>query len=140
MFAGIEQVAFLQRLSALQTSSHRSSIARLAMQPNFRRTLNWFGQADSPAFIPALDRRNALLSFKEATSDFGLIYALVPVIAIKIAELHRFGQMLGGNVLGPVEVGDRSGHAQHAIMSARGKIHAADGHFECSFAALIEST
>ncbi len=64
----------------------------------------------------------------------------VPVIPVEISELDRFGQMLGGDMLDPVEVGDRSGDAQHAIMGAGGKVHPANGHLESSFAALIKST
>jgi len=36
------------------------------------------------------------------------------------------------------QVRDGPGHAQHAIMSARGEVQAPDGHFERSFAALVQ--
>ena len=42
----------------------------------------------------------------------------VPVIAIEIAELDRFGEMLGGYVRGVIEIGDRAGDAQDTIVSA----------------------
>jgi hypothetical protein len=37
-----------------------------------------------------------------------------------------------------IEISDDPGDAQHAIMSARREIHAANGYFERAFAAIIE--
>ena len=46
--------------------------------------------------------------------------------------------MLGGNGFGVIEIRDGAGNAQDAIVSTRGKIHAADGHLERPFAAFIK--
>jgi hypothetical protein len=42
----------------------------------------------------------------------------VPIVAIEIAELDGFSKVLGGYLLGVVEVGYGSGEAQYTIMSA----------------------
>jgi hypothetical protein len=44
--------------------------------------------------------------------------ALVPVISVEIAKLDRFGQMLGRDMLGAIEVEYGGRNAQHAIESA----------------------
>lgn len=63
---------------------------------------------------------------------------LIPIIPIQIAELYRFGQMFGDHHFGMIQIGDSSGYAQHAIVSARGEIHSTDRHFERPLSTIVE--
>lgn len=62
----------------------------------------------------------------------------VPVIPIQVPELDGFGEVLGGNVGCAIEIRDGAGHAQHAVVSTGGEIHAAYGHLQGAFAGVIE--
>jgi hypothetical protein len=61
-----------------------------------------------------------------------------PVIAVEAAVLDGFGEVLGGDVGGMIEVGDGAGDFEDAVVGAGGEAHAADGHFEGAFAGIIE--
>ena len=61
-----------------------------------------------------------------------------PVVAIQTPILHGFGDVLGADVRRAAKVGDRARGFQDAIVRARREAHAADGHFECAFACVIE--
>ena len=61
----------------------------------------------------------------------------MPISAVQTAILHRFGKMLGGDALGPVEIRDRASDLQHAVVGAGAEAHAADGHLEGSLARIV---
>ena len=61
-----------------------------------------------------------------------------PVIAIQRAVLDGFGEVLGGDGGGLVEVGDGAGDFEDAVVGAGGEAHAADGHFEGALAGVVE--
>ena len=64
---------------------------------------------------------------------------LRPIIAIQTAILDGFGEVLGGDGGGMIEVGDGAGDLEDAVVGAGGEAHAADGHFEGAFAGVVES-
>lgn len=64
--------------------------------------------------------------------------ALTPITSIQAAILYGFSQVLGGDRVGAVEVGDGTGGFEYPVMRAGTQAHAAHGHFEGSFAGFIE--
>src|ERR1035438_7382189 len=62
-----------------------------------------------------------------------------PVITVEAAVLDSFGEVLGGDGGGFVEIGDGAGDFEDAVMGAGGEAHTADGHFEGALAGIVES-
>ena len=62
-----------------------------------------------------------------------------PVIAVEAAVLDGFGEVLGGDGGGFIEVGDGAGNFEDAVVGAGGEAHASDGHFEGALAGIVES-
>jgi hypothetical protein len=52
--------------------------------------------------------------------------------------LNGFGEVLGGDALGPVEISDGAGSFEDAIMGARAQAHATHRHFEHSLASFVQ--
>jgi hypothetical protein len=46
---------------------------------------------------------------------------------IQAAVLYRLGDMTGGDVVVPLQIGNAARHLEHTVISARRKIEAADG-------------
>jgi hypothetical protein len=63
---------------------------------------------------------------------------LRPVIAIQRAVLHGFGDVFGADARRAAEIGDSARDFQNAVMGAGGESHAADRHFECALAGIVE--
>ena len=62
-----------------------------------------------------------------------------PVVPIQTPILHRLREVIGGHVRGFVQIGYRAGHFQDAVVRARRKAHAADGHFQRALAGVVQS-
>jgi hypothetical protein len=62
-----------------------------------------------------------------------------PVITVEAAVLDGFGEVLGSDGGGLIEVGDGAGDFEDAVVGAGGEAHAADGHFEGALAGIVES-
>ena len=96
-----------------------------------RRAHDADGDVAGDAFVGAaeagVDERD---SFRGAPSR--------PVIAVEAAVLNGFGEVLGGDGGGLIEIGDGSGDFEHAVVGAGGEAHAADGHFERALAGIVE--
>lgn len=64
---------------------------------------------------------------------------LLPIISIEAAILDCLGKVFRADPLRLIEVGDRAGDFQNAVVSARGQAEAADRHFESPLAGVVES-
>ncbi len=63
---------------------------------------------------------------------------LAPVVPVQAAVLHRFRQVLGGDALLAVQVGDGAGDFEDAVVGAGAQAQPADGHFQRALAGLVE--
>src|ERR1017187_9097692 len=62
-----------------------------------------------------------------------------PVIAVEAAVLDGFGEVLGGDGGGFIEVGDGAGNFEDAVVGPGGEAHASDGDFAVALAGIVES-
>ncbi len=63
----------------------------------------------------------------------------IPVSPVEAAVLHGLGEVLGADLLPPVEVGDGAGGLQNPIVGPSAEAHAPHGHLEGAFAGLVEA-
>ena len=63
---------------------------------------------------------------------------LRPVIPIQTPVLDRFGEVLGGDRGGLIEICHRAGDLEDAIVGARGEAHPPHRHFQRALAGIVE--
>ena len=80
----------------------------------------WAYPVDARRWVPGQGREDVGTLERESVAPSTILLSasrLLPIVAIETSILHGFGEMFGADVVALIEVGDRAGDFQNAVVS-----------------------